>query len=480
MFAADLRRLSILPLKLIWEMGAKEAIAQEVAEIKTFLDAKAAAAVLPVREETERLKAQVQEVLKWQRELRRNEILSSLGTSRKIAYGKYAGLDRLDLAMHQAILQGIKNQPGREDLQPARAKMLEDWGARLKAAMDSTTAASGDELVPTQEAAALWDDVNLDTLALPLFARVNMPSNPFDIPLQLGDVNWYPGTQNVALTSTALATAKQTLTAYELGCMVPWSYDLDEDAVLAMADEIRRHLTRNASEVIDDVLLNADTTATNGINSDGATISTSSAGKAHWLIGFDGLVHLPLVDNTGQRVDHNAAVNDDLFNKQRSKMARFGVRPSELAFIMDLNTFIRAQSVANYRTIRQAGVHGHPALRPVGGHRRHPHYRQRADAPGRHRRQGDRRGECHRHRAYPAGQPHPVAGGLPPRDHHRGGPGRAEASKRNGSVLPAGFHGAVRDSLHRQAHQPDLRHHRGHLNPSGEGLGSGRRKGDAG
>ena len=39
--------------------------------------------------------------------------------------------------------------------------MLEDWQTNIKAAMDSTTSGSGDELVDTQEARALWDDVNL-------------------------------------------------------------------------------------------------------------------------------------------------------------------------------------------------------------------------------------------------------------------------------------------------------------------------------
>ena len=43
-----------------------------------------------------------------------------------------------------------------------------------------------------------------------------IPSNPFQIPLQLGDVNWYPGTENTAVTGSAPATARQTLTAHEL------------------------------------------------------------------------------------------------------------------------------------------------------------------------------------------------------------------------------------------------------------------------
>ena len=76
---------------------------------------------------------------------------------------------------------------------------------------------------------------------------------------------------------------------------MPWSLTLDEDSVIAMAAEVRSGLVRNAAEVIDDVLLNGDTTTTDNINADGATISKTDAGKGQWLLGFDGLIHLPLL-----------------------------------------------------------------------------------------------------------------------------------------------------------------------------------------
>ena len=178
-----------------------------------------------------------------------------------------------------------------------------------------------------------------------------MPSNPFQIPLQLGDVNWYLGTENVATKSITLATARQTLTAYELVAEVPWSYDLDEDAVIAMMEELRRGLLRNAREVINYVLLNSDTTTTNNINVDGATISTTDGGRGHWLVGFDGLLHLPLVDNTTQANNHNAAVADDMFNEVRAKLGKYGVRPSELVYICDINTLLAHSQlvIAHYR-----------------------------------------------------------------------------------------------------------------------------------
>ena len=329
-----------------------ELIKREVAGIRDFYNARMNSEIPPLREEVDRIASLVGRIQDTWREGEKRAILARFSdTDRpRVPHGKYEGLDLLDLAYLRSVLNAQLRQP--LGLNP---RMLEEWQANLKAALDSTTAGTGDELVPTQVASALWMDVNLETMVSPLFSRIEMPSDPFEIPLQMGDTNWYPGTENLATTSTALTTAKQTLTSFELVGQVPWSLTLDEDAVIAMASEVRSGLVRNAAEVIDDLLLNGDTTATDNINADGATISKTDAGKGHWLLGFDGLIHLPLIDNNSQANDHNAAVSDDMFNEIRSKLGKYGVRPSELAYITDVNTYIRSLSVSNFRTLDKLG-----------------------------------------------------------------------------------------------------------------------------
>ena len=329
-----------------------ELIKKEVRESRTSTGPGWTRRYHPSREEVDRIAAQVARIQDLWRDEEKKSILANYSEQDRprVPYGKYQGLDLLDLAYIRSLLTAQLRQ-----LLGLNPRMLEMWQANIKAAMDSTTAGTGDELVPIQEAAALWMDVNLEMLVSPLFSRVEMPSDPFEIPLQLGDVNWFPGTENLATTSTSLTTAKQTLTSYELVAQVPWSLTLDEDAIIAMAVEVRGALVRNAAEVIDDVLLNGDATATDNINADGATISKTDAGKGHWLLGFDGLLHLPLLDNTGQSINHAGAVSDDMFNEVRVKLKKYGVRPSELAYIMDVNTYIRSLSVSNFRTLDKLG-----------------------------------------------------------------------------------------------------------------------------
>ena len=145
------------------------------------------------------------------------------------------------------------------------------------------------------------------------------------------------------------------MTAYELVGQVPYSFTLEEDAVIALLPEIRAGLVRNVAETLDDIILNADTSTSGNINADGATIAPGNAGKGHWLLGYNGIIHLPLVDNTTQSNDHGASVSDDMFNEIRAKLGKYGVRPSQLVWVMDVNTFIRAQSISQFRTMDKLG-----------------------------------------------------------------------------------------------------------------------------
>ena len=323
-----------------------KSVAEELAGIQEFLSGK----INPLGEEIDRLKSAVTKLLDTSKEVRRAELLRSTLDRPRVLSGLYAGMDHLDLAIVRSLEIAQERRP--EGINPT---MLQAWKDNLTAAMDSTTAGSGDELVETQEARELWDDVNLETSVASLFNTIQMPSNPFLIPVQLGDVNWYPGTENVATKSTTLATARRTMTAYELVAEVPWSYDLDEDSVIAMMEELRRSLMRNAAEVIDDVVLNADTTLTNNINADGATIAATDAGKAQWLLGFNGLIHLPLITATAMENNHNAAVDEDLYNELRRLTKKYAVRPSDNVFITDINTYLKTLTINNFQTLDKFG-----------------------------------------------------------------------------------------------------------------------------
>lgn len=326
----------------------------------------------------------------------------------KVREGKFAGYSSMDFATLEAVLRGRPGSRGSgfearllEDMVESRTELrkqmasydaVERWedgansiirsitGGNAKAArnlkdsipywrqemmtylpkaMDSTTAGSGDELVPTFETAELWMDVNLATNVLPALRQIPMPTNPYDVPLQFGDVNWYPIDENVEGTTTDAATAKSTLTAQGLKAGIPFSDELNEDSIVPFIPNLRASLVRNAAEVLDDVILNADTTTVNGINSDGATISSSSAGKAHWLLGWDGLRHLPLVDNTGQGVDVNADITAaNTFIAALRKLGKYAAAQvmGDVVFISNVGASIVALGLDEVETVDKLGI----------------------------------------------------------------------------------------------------------------------------
>lgn len=230
--------------------------------------------------------------------------------------------------------------------------------AELRAAIKALTetgSGTGDELVPTGMAQQIWDDVHLQTKVERLFGTpINMPTNPFEIPAGLGDVVFYRGSENTATTATDAATAKMTLTAKELVAEVDWSYSLDEAAVLAIMPEVRRVITRNAREYVDKALVNADTTnaATGNINSDDA----DPADTQYYLLGWDGLRHLFLVDNTSQGVDFSGAPSATNYQAVLSKLGKYyAENPANCAWIMDIDTFLKSLALDEFLTVDKIG-----------------------------------------------------------------------------------------------------------------------------
>ena len=128
-----------------WEM---ETIKNEMAEVREFYRQRLDADLPPLQEEIKRLSQAVGEITERRREAERQQVLAhyngGAGSSERpvVSFGKYQGMDALDLACVRSVLAAQQREPGDAD-----SRALEAWQANLKAAMDSATAGRGDELV---------------------------------------------------------------------------------------------------------------------------------------------------------------------------------------------------------------------------------------------------------------------------------------------------------------------------------------------
>ncbi|MBI5671107.1 MAG: phage major capsid protein [Chloroflexi bacterium] len=278
-------------------------------------------------------------------------------------------LDALDLLHGYVMLRSARSFHGVSE-QYANALAFKVNRAGLSAIKaneltHSTQTGFGDEWVPDMWSAQIWQKARLENVILPLFKSLEMPSNPFEIPIEGTDPSVYyvPETtdeNHLALGSgnpipdSKIGSGKVQLTAKKLALRVGFSAELVEDAILPVLNIYREQAMRAIADSMDYVLLNGDTEtgATGNINSDAA----APAATARYL-AFDGLRKLALVTNTANKVDAgNAAPDLAKLRTTRFKLpARYSARPSDLAWIVDGGTYAKFLAMSEFLTMEKAG-----------------------------------------------------------------------------------------------------------------------------
>jgi HK97 family phage major capsid protein len=230
----------------------------------------------------------------------------------------------------------------------------------------STQTGFGDEWVPDLWSAQIWYKARLENTILPLFQAVEMPSNPFELPIEGADPTVYfvPETANEnqlaldnannTIPDSKVGSGKVQLNAKKLALRVGFSAELVEDSIIPVLNLYREQAMRAIMDSIDYVLLNGDTEtgATGNINSDnGAPASTAR------YLAFNGLRKLPLVTNTGNRADaSNVAPSLTLLRQARFLMAaKYSARPTDLAWIVDGGTYAKFLAMSEFLTMDKAG-----------------------------------------------------------------------------------------------------------------------------
>jgi len=263
------------------------------------------------------------------------EEIPSVGqVSEKIVGGRYNGMATRDAAFAAWLMTRA------HQVMPDKYRKPND--ELVKAAMTATGALTGDELVLHGLRPTLWDDVLLDSLvAANLPNKINMPTNPFVIPMGLGTLAWQKGVSVTGSTAShQLATGKSTLTATEQIGEIDWEYDLEEDAIIAVRPTIEARIRQSAAEQIDYFVINADNDTSNNIN---AHDNGASAATQPFLSnGENGLRELFQVQNTAMSVDAaGAALSDTHILNALALLGKYAVNPKDLLFLCDVATYFK-------------------------------------------------------------------------------------------------------------------------------------------
>ncbi|MBN1200615.1 MAG: phage major capsid protein [Anaerolineae bacterium] len=295
-------------------------------------------------------------------------------------HSKYAGLDAVDMAfMHTWLSRSGQWAPTNAFMRELAYKAFQavdqgqlDAGAlralpvKSDELMHTDNTGYGAEWVPDIWSSELWRKARAENVVLPLFRVIEMPSNPFELPIAGTDpaVYYVPETQDEAdltlgsanpIPDSPVGSGKVTLTAKKLALRVGFSAELVEDTTIPLIPLYREQALCVMADAIDHVLLNGDTEtgATGNINSDdGAPDSTVK------YLAFDGLRKLPLVTNTDNAQDANGAPTVALLRTTRFLMLpRYALRPTDCAWIVDGSTYAKLLSLDDVATVDKFGPH---------------------------------------------------------------------------------------------------------------------------
>jgi hypothetical protein len=136
---------------------------------------------------------------------------------------------------------------------------------------------------------------------------------------------------------------------------INWSYDLDEDAIVAVMPTLRQELARDGAEQIDRFILNADATnaGTGNINLDDADPDDDSY---YLSAGQDGIRHFYLVDNTAQSTDINTTLTDALLRAGIARLGKYAADVDNLVMVTDVETYVNGMlALTNVVTVDKFG-----------------------------------------------------------------------------------------------------------------------------
>ncbi len=212
---------------------------------------------------------------------------------------------------------------------------LKMWGnfmgrsSALRKALDAATATEGAEWVPTLLSADFITKFRMQAKVAALFPDFAMPSNPWKMPYfgGLSASNFYfvgesTSDEPAASPTSTPATGDQTLTAKKLKARILFSDELVEDSIVPVIETLRADLATAGTEVIEDVIINGDTTATH----QDSDVTDSKDRRKAW----NGLRDLCPSGTKGSLATFTAYSHLAAF---RVLMGKYGINPNELAFI---------------------------------------------------------------------------------------------------------------------------------------------------
>jgi hypothetical protein len=224
--------------------------------------------------------------------------------------------------------------------------------ADFKKALDTSASGGGTEWIPTDFTGRLWELVRVQGSVVPLFPMIQMPTQVYTPPIQLGRVVSYMHNEQTADTGQTkmpvgdgnTLSGKITLTSKGHSARVLTSKEQEEDSIVPILPWLQQQVVMALAEGREDAIINGDTAGSQ--DSD----DTNAAGHNRM---WNGLRYLAL--NNSLSYDLATLTLSNIRANLRANMLKYGVLPQNLALICDLRTYIKLVDLDAVTTMEKFG-----------------------------------------------------------------------------------------------------------------------------
>mgnify|MGYP000933738791 CR=1 FL=1 len=228
-------------------------------------------------------------------------------------------------------------------------KAFRDRWQHVCRAMDVDTSSEGGTWVPTGIGAELHQKVRAAGKVSALFTRIDLPTNPWKWPIEGADPVAYrvaepTGDTESKMSASTPGTNAATFDAEIFGARALFSRSLEADSAVAILPYVRTKIVQAFADAEEKAILDGDTDGTHQDSDIGA--STTAA-----VTAWDGLRKQGIA-NQQQAITTTTAANLALLRKS---MGKWGVNPSDLAFIVGVSSYLALLSDTNLLTVDKYG-----------------------------------------------------------------------------------------------------------------------------
>lgn len=221
-------------------------------------------------------------------------------------------------------------------------------------ALGIATGEVGSQWIPTAVSTSYVEEYNLERKIAALFTEVKMPTNPYDFPVMSnGAVATTIGENTAKSTPDQFVSSKITFRAVKLTNQYQLPEELTEDSAVDVMKLIRDQLIIGQEKAMELAIIEGDTATTNQHANSyfGAGAPTADSCER----AFDGLRKRTLAAASLVVPAGGKPVNETLLSSLRKAMGKYGINPSELAFISGVNVYNELMQLDDVRTLEQYG-----------------------------------------------------------------------------------------------------------------------------